>query len=77
MPDQPTDLTDVAYEIDSGLATITINRPDRFNSFRARTVDELIKCFKHAWASGELRSSARRRASTPSTTRARTRGTAW
>ena len=54
MPDQPTDLTDVAYEIDSGLATITINRPDRFNSFRARTVDELIKCFKHAWASGDV-----------------------
>ncbi len=48
------DLTDVAYEIDSGLATITIDRPERFNSFRARTCDELIRCFKHAWASGEV-----------------------
>ena len=43
--------TDVHYEIDSGLAWITINRPERFNSFRAHTVDELILCFKHAWAS--------------------------
>lgn len=48
------DLTDVAYEIDRGLATITINRPERFNSFRAKTCDELIKCFKHAWASGDV-----------------------
>ena len=30
-------LTDVAYEVDNGLATITINRPHRLNSFRART----------------------------------------
>jgi naphthoate synthase len=44
-------LTDVIYEIDSGLAWITINRPERLNSFRAHTVDELIACFKHAWAS--------------------------
>src|SRR5581483_10803420 len=29
---------------------ITINRPDRLNAFRARTVDELIACFKRAWA---------------------------
>jgi 2-ketocyclohexanecarboxyl-CoA hydrolase len=45
------DLTDVTYEIDAGLAWITINRPERLNSFRAHTVDELIRCFKHAWAS--------------------------
>jgi 2-ketocyclohexanecarboxyl-CoA hydrolase len=48
------DLTDVLYEVEDGLATITINRPDRFNSFRARTVDELIACFKRAWASAEV-----------------------
>jgi naphthoate synthase len=48
------DLTDVTYEIDAGLAWITINRPDRFNSFRAHTVDELIACFKHAWASADV-----------------------
>ncbi len=48
------DLTDVAYEIDNGLAWITINRPERFNAFRARTVDELIACLKHAWSSSEV-----------------------
>jgi naphthoate synthase len=48
------DLTDVLYEIDAGLATITINRPERLNSFRAHTVDELIRCLKHAWASSEV-----------------------
>src|SRR5436190_7921418 len=48
------DLTDVRYEVENGLATITINRPDRMNAFRARTVDELIRCFKRAWASPEV-----------------------
>ncbi len=48
------ELTDVTYEVDRGLATITINRPERYNSFRARTLDELIKCFKTAWASSEV-----------------------
>src|SRR6266540_1971084 len=48
------DLTDVGYEVEDGLATITIERPERMNAFRARTVDELIHCFKRAWASGEV-----------------------
>ena len=44
------ELTDVTYEVEDGLAWITINRPDRYNAFRGRTVDELIACFKAAWA---------------------------
>lgn len=44
------ELTDVTYEIEEGLAWITINRPERYNAFRGRTVDELIRCFKAAWA---------------------------
>ena len=36
------DLTDTRYEVDNGLAWITIDRPERMNAFRARTVDELI-----------------------------------
>lgn len=43
------ELTDVTYEVDQGLAWVTINRPDRFNAFRGRTIDELIWCFKTAW----------------------------
>src|SRR3954449_3956057 len=45
---------DVRYEVDEGLAWITIDRPDRLNAFRARTVDELIDCFKRAWASPDV-----------------------
>jgi naphthoate synthase len=48
------EFTDVTYEVDKGLAWITINRPDRYNAFRARTVDELVKSFKRAWASPEV-----------------------
>ena len=48
------ELTDVRYEVEEGLAWITIDRPERMNSFRARTVDELIHCFKRAWASPEV-----------------------
>jgi len=48
------ELTDVTYEVDRGLAWITINRPERYNSFRARTVDELVACFKRAWSSDEV-----------------------
>jgi 2-ketocyclohexanecarboxyl-CoA hydrolase len=48
------ELTDVLYQVEDGLATITINRPERMNAFRARTVDELIACFKRAWADPEV-----------------------
>ncbi|GAA5163733.1 1,4-dihydroxy-2-naphthoyl-CoA synthase [Pseudonocardia eucalypti] len=47
---KPGEFTDVTYEVsDDACATITINRPDRMNSFRGRTVDELLSAFKHAW----------------------------
>ena len=49
-----SELTDVKYEVDNGLAWITINRPDRLNAFRGRTIDELIACFKRAWASSDV-----------------------
>jgi 2-ketocyclohexanecarboxyl-CoA hydrolase len=48
------DFEDITYEVDSGLAWITINRPKRLNSFRSKTVDELIAAFKRAWASSEV-----------------------
>ena len=48
------ELTDVRYEVEDGLAWIVIDRPDRMNAFRARTVDELIQCFKRAWASPDV-----------------------
>ncbi|GLC45681.1 hypothetical protein PLESTB_001317300 [Pleodorina starrii] len=44
------DLTDVIYEksIGEGIAKITINRPERRNAFRPRTVQELSWCFSDA-----------------------------
>lgn len=44
----------MTYEVDEGLAWVTIDRPDRFNAFRGRTVDELIRCFKAAWTSTDV-----------------------
>jgi len=45
------EFTDVRYAVrDGGVAVIEINRPDRMNAFRGRTVDELIVAFKTAWA---------------------------
>jgi naphthoate synthase len=48
------ELTDVRFEIENGLAWITIDRAERMNAFRARTVDELIHCFKQAWANPDI-----------------------
>jgi dihydroxynaphthoic acid synthetase len=42
------DYTDILYEVEDGIATITINRPDRLNAFRVHTVDELIDAFRSA-----------------------------
>jgi naphthoate synthase len=43
-------LDDVRYEVERGVAWITIARPERYNAFRGQTVDELLHCFKLAWA---------------------------
>lgn len=42
--------TDILYDVSEGIATITINRADRLNCFRGRTIEELIHAFKRAWA---------------------------
>ncbi len=50
-----TEFTDTSYQVESGgVAVITIDRPDRMNAFRGRTVDELISAFKFAWADPEV-----------------------
>jgi naphthoate synthase len=47
---------DITYVIEDSAAIITINRPDRYNAFRAKTVDELIKAFRSAWADRKVQS---------------------
>ncbi len=51
---KPSEFTDILYEISDGTCTITINRPDRYNAFRGRTVDELIAAFTHAWVDNSV-----------------------
>jgi dihydroxynaphthoic acid synthetase len=55
---KPPELEDVLldHDEDSQALVITINRPDRMNSFRGQTVDELVEAFRYAWASDEVRS---------------------
>src|SRR5581483_2735411 len=41
---------DILYDRDeTGIVTITINRPEKLNAFSAHTVDELIHAFSAAW----------------------------
>src|SRR6201993_1050793 len=49
-----TEFTDITYEVDNGLAWITINRTDRYNACRARPLEELIRAFKRSWGSSEV-----------------------
>lgn len=46
----PSNCTDIRYEPDGPVAVITIDRPERYNAFRGRTVDELVAAFRAAWA---------------------------
>jgi len=45
-----TSFEDITCEVDATTAVVTINRPARYNAFRARTVEELINAFRLAWA---------------------------
>ena len=39
---------DIIYQAENGVATITINRPQKFNAFRGKTCEELISAFHRA-----------------------------
>lgn len=49
------DYDDITYEVDGPVAVITINRPDRLNAFRAKTIEEMIHAFKRVWADPAVR----------------------
>jgi dihydroxynaphthoic acid synthetase len=50
----PQEFQDVRYAVEDAWAVITIDRPERMNAFRGRTVDELISAFKHAWSNRQV-----------------------
>ena len=45
---------DIRYEVEAPNAIITIDRPERLNAFRGRTIGELLHAFQRAWADGEV-----------------------
>ncbi|WP_202863288.1 2-ketocyclohexanecarboxyl-CoA hydrolase [Pararhodobacter aggregans] len=46
--DKIMDYQDILYSVKDGAATITINRPDKYNAFRGQTCEELIHAFNKA-----------------------------
>ncbi len=48
-------MEDITYEVEDAAAILTINRPDRYNAFRARTVDELLAALRAAWVDPAVR----------------------
>lgn len=50
-----TQFDDITYAIDGPAGIITIDRPERYNAFRAQTVDELIAAFQAAWSDSAVR----------------------
>ena len=49
-----SDYEDVDYTVEGATAVITIDRPERYNAFRGRTVEELIRAFRSAWADRQV-----------------------
>jgi len=47
--------TDIRYEVRDGVLTITIDREDRLNAFRGRTIEELLHAFRAAWIDDDIR----------------------
>jgi naphthoate synthase len=45
---------DIRFELAEGIATLTIDRPERYNAFRGRTVEELIHAFKRTWSDKQV-----------------------
>jgi enoyl-CoA hydratase/carnithine racemase len=44
----PTDFQCVLYAVENGVATVTLNRPERRNALNRRAYDELEAAFRHA-----------------------------
>ena len=50
-----TDYTDLLYEVSGGVATITLNRPDRLNAITGPMLDSLSKVLRDSDVDREVR----------------------
>ena len=50
-----SDYTDLLYEVSGGVATITLNRPDRLNAITGPLLDSLSKVLRDSDADREVR----------------------
>jgi 2-ketocyclohexanecarboxyl-CoA hydrolase len=48
------DFNEIIYEKKQGVATIIINRPERYNAFTSLTLEEIAKALRHAWVDKEV-----------------------
>lgn len=51
----PSDWTTIGYELTNGVATITLNRPDKLNAFNVTMMREMIAAFDHTDADDDVR----------------------
>jgi enoyl-CoA hydratase/carnithine racemase len=49
------DYTQILYDVDGGVATVTLNRPDRLNAFTTRMMRELIDAFDRVDSDDDVR----------------------
>jgi enoyl-CoA hydratase/carnithine racemase len=51
----PSELTTIRYEAAEGVATITLDRPDRYNAFTSTMCDEMAAAWAHLRADDDIR----------------------
>ena len=55
MDQEPPAYTEIAYDVDDGVLTITLDRPDKLNAFTATMMRELIDAFDRSDADDDVR----------------------
>ncbi len=55
MPTDITSFSQITLSVDDGIATLTLNRPDKLNAFTATMMHEVIAAFDHTDANDDVR----------------------
>ena len=50
----PPKFETLGYELEDGIAIVTLNRPEKLNAFNSQMLDELIACFDHTDADDDV-----------------------